>query len=324
MIVDRIETYLHKLHNEDHTIDLILKGKVKALLDARVVDSGKWIFDPMVRKSQNLYPSDSGKCPRQIGMKILDFPAEPMGSRVSLTFTIGNYVEAMVLALAAMATPHGIVENNEKFQVMIGGKPRRGATDGLYVSDKAHGRVNVEIKSMTQYGFKEFQKAGLDNTFGYESQVNVYERQLVEDKKIDSPGKTCVIAVDKMTGSIAESMHIYDERIAVIADENFKLIDSCLERNKIPKIPPQHEAALKAKGELGLVCSYCRYKFSCWSKPFQKVDVNGAGKPLYSDKTERWVGKTFKSGRFGQKPVFHVKNMDETLHAQGIDGIREL
>jgi hypothetical protein len=322
MIVDKIEEYLLKLHNKETELDLILKNKVKAILDSKVVDASKWMFNPMKRTTDRLYPSDATKCPRQLAMKVLAFPAETIPARLSVTFTQGNFLEAMVMALSSMATPNGIIENNEKFEVMIGGKPRRGATDGLYVDDDQYGKVNVEVKSMTQYAFNEFSKAGLDDTFGYLGQVNVYMRQLVTDKKIDPPGKTCVIAVDKMTGDIAERMLDYDERYAIQADDNFAEIENCLSRKRVPKIPNKN--GLTKEGDLGLVCSYCRYKHSCWSKPFQAVKINGVGVPVYSDKTERWVVKYFKSGRFRQKPAFKVKEMDKVLHKEGIDGITDL
>jgi len=56
--------------------------------------------------------------------------------------------------------------------------------------------------------------------------------------------------------------------------------------------------------KLGLVCSYCDYKFSCWTRPWQRVMFNEKDKPVYDESPEQFLETVID--RRG-KPQFHVK-----------------
>lgn len=144
-------------------------------------------------KAFRLMPSNVGKCPRALsfyahGHARGDFPA-----RTRIKFYLGDLAELGLVVLAELAGCP-ILECQREVQTDVG----RGFVDGMYVGEHDIRRV-VEVKSMTDRAFQEFEKNGLQDTWGYVAQCQVYMRAL-------DVNETIALALNTNTGHIAEAI----------------------------------------------------------------------------------------------------------------------
>jgi hypothetical protein len=174
----------------------------------------------------------------------------------------------------------------------------------------------VEIKSMSGYSYKRFIEEGLNDSWGYLGQVNVYMKQLLLDDKIDQPGETIYIAVNKDNLQITERILSYNPEYAHMADENFEKIAACIREKKQPARPILYEETKKGqkpvRGELHrdnslpIVCSYCDYKYTCWTEPKQIVEFCD-GMPMYPTSPTAYLRLEYKKDRWGgSKPIYKL------------------
>jgi len=225
-----------------------------------------------------MYPSEAGKCERMIQYKVLGIPGEPFQGDTTFKMAMGDLLELTILYVAAHAPGVEIVDNNVIRPITIAGRPWRGATDGIHVGDK---RRNVEIKSTSKYGLEITQRKGVNDDFGYLSQAAVYMRQLLVDKAIDPPGETIFVYVCRDTMKMWETIVKYEDikDLAVAADEKFQRVIDAVEAKKLLPRPHVLEA-----GALGLNCSYCALKHTCWTEPKQVVTFDQSMRPVYREK----------------------------------------
>jgi hypothetical protein len=204
----------------------------------------------------------------------------------------------MVLVYVASALPAvKLIANNLKGDFLVGGKARRGATDGILV-EPAGRRTHVEFKSSSAIGFKMTMQKGLDDTFGYLGQAEVYVRELLRLGLVNND-KTLFVYINRDTMHLGEVEHTYTGEYAKRADENFRLIDECLATRKLPERP----YALENGNQLPLNCAYCGFKWSCWTEPNQVVKFDTNGKATYRLQPEKTLEMQFdKRG----KPKFFV------------------
>lgn len=245
--------------------------------------------------SLKLYPSESGKCQRQIQYKALGIPGEPFGPDVIWKLAMGDMVE-LALMYVIMSTPGlTVIDNNKILQIKIGGVPWRGASDGVLVSANGQ-RRNVEVKSTSGIGFKMTLKNGVDNAFGYLTQASVYMRQQLEDGAINVP-ETIFVYIDRDSMHMAEFVVKYDESLAREADRKFLAVTQGVQTKKM--VPRGYE--LNSDGSLGLQCNYCSHKMTCWTKPHQVVTFKGT-KPEYKLKPTQELQMIMS----GKKPKWYV------------------
>jgi hypothetical protein len=308
MIVEKIRDYLG---SKDLNSDLTTR--VKLALNAVSLGIVDKLNNQLIPRSHGragrLYPSDATKCSRRLAYEVLDFPKEPFTIGAKLKFLIGDLVESAALALIASATE--VKDNNKPFDVLIADKARRGRSDGIVTIDGQ--RVNLEIKSMADYAFKKFEQEGIDDTWGYQGQANVYMRQQIADDSIDKPGNTLFFVVNRDTGDINERFLPYNPEVAHAADENFRYVETCLDEKKLPMRTVAFQGKSVVQGQLvngnklPLVCSYCAYKHSCYTEPAQRVSISDDGSPIYSKSPTRVVQMTMVKGYKGAfKPSWGV------------------
>lgn len=189
MIVDAITAYLEA---ENTTVD-----------DA-LLDEGARIFRSAVRrqlvreeKAFRVSPHNVGQCPRKLSYLAHGYARKPLNARTRMTFLYGDLVE-LLLVTFAKAAGCPITTGDREVQTEVG----RGYIDADY-----EGGLPVEVKSMSDIGFRKFEKDGIDDMWGYLSQLQCYMRAKGADRGI-------VVGVRKSTG------HMHEE-IVSRADEKY-------------------------------------------------------------------------------------------------------
>lgn len=289
-VVDRLQKYLegeNKTLNPDAMLAAVERLK-RTLVNQFSSDHG--LRSPAELK---LYPSEAGKCIRQIAYKALGIPGEPMSGDVRFKLAMGDMVELVMMYLIVHSGVK-VTDNNTIRDIRIGPRSWRGATDGiLHCPD---GKRNLEVKSASGIGFKMTVSRGVDDNFGYLTQASVYMRQLLADKAIDIP-ETVFLYVDRDSMKLWETIVAYDPALAAAADEKFEAVIDCLNRKKIPERP----YLLSVDGTLGLNCSYCSHKHTCWVEPRQVVTFKEMI-PQYREKPTASIQLNMR----GKKPVWFL------------------
>lgn len=186
--------------------------------------------------------------------------AEPLSAPTRIKFLIGDILEELVLFLSRLAG-HSVTD--EQKEVSVGGVP--GHIDG-----KIDGVVS-DVKSASPYSFMKFRN-GLteaDDSFGYLTQLGTYVTA-------ENGDRGAFVAIDKSQGNLTLDMH---ERPEIDYVERTRHAQQML---ALPH-PPERGYTDVPDGKsgnrkLGIVCSYCGHKSTCWPRLRQ---YNYARGPVY-------------------------------------------
>lgn len=318
MIVDKIRDYFAVKDRPDYKTALSPKeiGSIFELAALRTGNAFRYQFlppDPTYTRAGKLYPSAATKCTRSLMYGYLGFPSEPLSARASFTFFYGQILEAGLLAAASLAGVK-ITDNNALMEILIGGDFHRGRSDGIYWEED-YRRRNVEIKGMSGYSYGRFLREGLDDSWGYKGQINVYMRHMLAANLINEPAETVYVAINKDNLDMCEKIEPYNAQYAIEADENFAAVKKAIAAKKQPARPVKRDAkGVVLRGELlqgnvlPIGCSYCGHKHTCWTYPKQVIRFDEGGSPILSAKTEQFVAVEYKKkDRWGAvKPQFRV------------------
>lgn len=251
--------------------------------------------EPRSEKELKLYPSEAGRCERATFYKALGIPGEPLQADTRFKFAMGDLLELAVIYVLQHCPDIQVYDNNVKHEMQIGRRKWRGATDGIA---KVEGvRRNLEVKSMSGYGFKATKKNGVDDKFGYLTQACIYSRYLMQERLIDVP-ETVFLIIDR------DTMHFHEETIdfssklglgyglAQDADAKFNRILDAISAKKVPLRPYVLE-----KGKLGLNCKYCDLKYTCWVTPHQAVKFDDKQEPVYRLPPTEYLNLVIERGK---------------------------
>lgn len=267
MIVDKIYQYLT---DEDKTIDKALAYEVGQLT--------QWSFERQFMDTEQrerkgkIYLSSVGRCPRQTAYSFHGIAESGKESdpRSKMTFFMGDMIEAAIISLAKLALKKyngGSLMATGKDQIKITFEAKEaeitGHPDGLYASKKEI--YLVECKSMSSFGFKDFEKGIVDEA--YISQINAYLEGLGLSKCI-------LIAWDK-------NSNVLQEKIIERSEEEVKKIRENIKQvlKSTPENLPEPPESLKAneKGFYPWNCLYCSWWKLCRTNA-EKVVIKGAYK----------------------------------------------
>jgi len=207
------------------------------------------VRDRVVEKhSPRLRLSNLGKpCRRQLWYSI-NTPelATPLQGYTRIKFLIGDITEAVILFLAKLA---GHKVTDEQKTVEVNGVV--GHIDAVVDGDV------VDVKSASPYSFTKFAN-GLkpeQDAFGYLSQLGTYVSSL-------GGKRGHFLAVDKVLGHLTLDTHELPEvDYAAKVDE----ARAMLEKNEPPPRSFDDEPDGKSGNrKLGVACSYCDFKDTCW------------------------------------------------------------
>jgi|TARA_R110000822_G_scaffold9958_2_gene38051 hypothetical protein len=243
-----------------------------------IVDSLKkqlWVGTRPSGKGK-LRMSNIGKpCTRSLWYDINgDDNSDKLTSETKLKFIVGDVVEAVILYLVKES---GHVVTDQQKEIEIDGI--KGHIDAVIDGEL------VDVKSSSSYGMRKFKEGTLpqDDPFGYCSQISGYANAL--GKKSGT-----FLAFDKSAGDLA--LYTYKD-----IEDSTKRIEKVI-ADTTCAAPPERafntvEERATKKQKLGINCSYCSHKKTCWK------DVG--------------LDLKFKSGR----PVFYVPTAGEKSNEHG-------
>lgn len=187
------------------------------------------------------------KCDRKLWYSI-NKPdlAEPLSPSARLKFLFGDILEEVLLFLARAA---GHTVEEEQAEVDVNGV--KGHIDGVIDGEL------VDVKSASTYGFRKFAEHGLvhSDDFGYLDQLGAYSYAR-GDKRAH------FLAVDKTLGHLTLDTHEsngkdYDK----LVEEKRAMLKSPVPPNRAYEDEPDGRSGNR---KLGIACSYCAFKRSCW------------------------------------------------------------
>ena len=201
-------------------------------------------------RKPTLRMSNLGKGDRQIWYELHSTEREALEPEAKMKFLFGDIWEAILLFLARES---GHEVEHEQAELMLNGI--MGHTDAVIDG------VVVDVKSASKYGFSKFKDGSLreNDSFGYMEQLAGYSTAF---GGLDG----AFLAVEKERANMA-LMKVPAEELAVYNIE--ERIDHLKEVVKSDE-PPERcyedvEHGKSGNRKLGVNCSYCPFKFTCWA-----------------------------------------------------------
>lgn len=208
--------------------------------------AGSALADSLNERTRSLRLSNIGKpCSRQLWYEVNGTEGEALSPATLVKFTYGNILEELLLFLAEVAG-HKVTNRQERVEV----NGVVGHIDALIDGEL------VDVKSASSRSFERFERGELENndSFGYIGQLAGYAEALGKDR-----GHFLVI--DKTLGKIllytVENLPSMTGRIDVLREQ--------MNSDEPPvrafsAVPDGKSGNMK----LGVACSYCPYKATCW------------------------------------------------------------
>lgn len=241
-----------------HTLDMVNHKPREA----------KSAFDRTIRMSEIGEP-----CLRKLMFKwynplLGEYPyAELPEPYLPVKFTFGDYIEELTLFLCSEAG-HEVTHRQHEYHITIPG----GWTAIGHIDARIDGCV-VDVKSAADGSYNKYKREGLtedNDSFGYRWQIDAYatgaathERAFLFMNKHDGN----LMIVDRTN----EPLLPVTDRIVQIG----RVADASQEGLGYPRLPTK---VTKYGEELGTVCSYCSFKYSCYDGNIKGVIVSGRPK----------------------------------------------
>ena len=266
--------------------DLVSNGKKKPdqgllfELGATVMDSmRKQLWVSQAAPNPRLRMSNIGKpCSRSLWYDINgDEQSESFTPQTKLKFIVGDIVEALLVYLAKEAG-HSVTMQQAEVEIV----DIKGHID-CFIDDEL-----VDIKSASSYSMKKFVNGTLpdDDAFGYISQISGYANAF--NKKSGT-----FLAFDKSGGELATYTH------HELEDTSAK-ISSIKHDVALPEPPERHFDTQvdrqSGRAKLGINCSYCSHKHTCWG---DQLEVKfRSGRPVFLVGKEKAIQETTSEHAF--------------------------
>jgi hypothetical protein len=256
VIIDYINKFLYA---KNLTLDEYVTREVSSLCGF----SFKRQFMETYEGNGELRVSSLGKCPRQLAYGFHKF--EPKGKEIDgrgrITFFMGDLSELLVIQLARLSGVRLLATGFNQITIEFEGL--KGHPDGLLLGEDNKLRL-FECKSFSDYGFKDFEKGEIDDS--YRVQISCYMSALGLDE-------CCMVGVNKNNGVLSEHIFSKDAQFVDMAKETLGKINKSTKEN-LPE--PQYTFDEKTK-LYPWNCLYC--KWWCVCKPnAEKVLVKNAYK----------------------------------------------
>jgi len=179
--------------------------------------------------------------------------AEALPPEVRFKFLYGDILEELVLFLAKEAG-HSVEGAQDTLEINGVKGHRDAVVDG----------VTVDVKSASSYSFRKFDDhlTAEGDAFGYLDQLGAYLYAGQSDPKVTNKSVAAFIAVDKTLGHIT-----VDVQPNTYKDYS-KVVDAKKALIALPAPPPRgfsdEPDGKSGNRKLGVHCSYCSFKQTCW------------------------------------------------------------
>ena len=253
-LVDDIMAVVDGHGGWDKAVNEYFTGTIGETLWSRVGDDKKEHPKGTLRMSSIGQP-----CERKLWYSIHQHEdSAPLPPEAKLKFLYGDILEDLLLALA-VAAGH-TVEGHQDTMTLCGIKGHRDAViDG----------VTVDVKSASPYAFTKFQK-GLtaeEDAFGYLTQLPSYIKAAEDDPLVTDKTGGAFLVIDKVHGKLCLDYRDFEKSGHL--DDVEDLINSrkasCADGDTVPPRGFPTEADGKSGNrKLGVNCSYCDFKRTCY------------------------------------------------------------
>lgn len=246
MIIDKINAYLS---NNNLTINDSLRYEVEKL--AGVSFRRQFMQTEETVSKGKLRLSSAGNCARKLSYAYHGFEkkGKEIDSRSKIIFFQGDLVELMLISIARLSGCNLIATGLSQAlaQLPVNGQMIDGHPDGILIDGGE--LLLVEVKSMSSYGFEDFQRGEIDD--GYFAQVNAYMSALGL--------KRCVfVGLNKDSGVLHEMIVNRDDALVEKIKANLlSVIKSTPESLPVPAYD------VNDKGFYPWQCLYCAYWGLC-------------------------------------------------------------
>lgn len=194
--------------------------------------------------------SSLGRPDRQLWYMAKGAPSEDLSAKTYFKFLYGDVIEQLVLFLVKEAG-HKVERQQEEIEV-------NGVLGHI---DAIIDGVVVDVKSASPFAYKKFknQEVVEDDPFGYVHQLSGYSHVLTEGKA------AAWLAFDKVHGDLCVSplsSSIIKDHEPVQRIEHLKEVIS---KEEPPERCYEDEPdGASGNRKLGVGCSYCAFKHTCW------------------------------------------------------------
>ena len=200
------------------------------------------------KQTSGLRMSNIGRPARQLWFESRSEDKKTFSAPTLIKFLYGHVLEELVVLLVKLSG-HSITDQQKEVSV-----------DGIigHIDCKIDGEV-VDIKTASNFAFKKFREGTLqnDDPFGYMAQLAGYEAA-------EGTSDGGFLAINKESGELT----LY--RPGPFSKPNITArISSIKDYLKVDELPPRcYPDVPEGKSgnrRLGTSCSYCPYKYDCWS-----------------------------------------------------------
>lgn len=240
MIVDRIHAYLS---SQGTTINEAILNDVGNLARNAFMRQ----FGEREEKAKTLRLSSIGRCLRQQAYNVLGFEVngKEIDSRARMVFFQGDMAEIAIIQLAKVAGCEMTACGANQEVIELDGVT--GHPDGILW--ESPGTYLVEAKSMSSFGFNEFERGVIDQ--GYIYQIQAYMDALHLSDAI-------VVALNKDAGVLAEQIIHKDELIVADIKERIAMLKAVT-----PETLPDRPYKPNEKGFYPWQCRFCAHYKTC-------------------------------------------------------------
>ena len=227
--------------------ELILSDDVIEEFGEKIKDAIRSWSSPH-KQTSGLRMSNIGRPARQLWFESRSEDKKTFSAPTLIKFLYGHVLEELVVLLVKLSG-HSITDQQKEVSV-----------DGIigHIDCKIDGEV-VDIKTASNFAFKKFREGTLqnDDPFGYMAQLAGYEAA-------EGTSDGGFLAINKESGELT----LY--RPGPFSKPNITArISSMKDYLKLDELPPRcYPDVPEGKSgnrRLGTSCSYCPYKYDCWS-----------------------------------------------------------
>lgn len=200
-------------------------------------------------------------CARNLYYLLTGAPKEDAQPRAKMVFHLGDNVETMAVGLAILAGVPVLTPRSDGAQrevtLSMRGEPIPGHID--MTIDYMGAECPVEVKSMSEYGWEKSKAEGVEDTFGYLTQLQFYMAALKAPRGF-------FLGVNKSTGHTFEQEVRFDQRVIDAAEAAYAHARVHQEEGVAPERPPWATVKQIAGTEQieNVRCSYCSFRPVCW------------------------------------------------------------
>lgn len=206
-------------------------------------------------------------CKRKLWYKV-NTPeiGEPLSPEAIGTFFYGDMLEALVIALAK-ASGHKVEGEQDRLDVHGVKGHRDCIIDG----------VTVDVKSASKYSFQKFASGNLreDDPFGYISQLSSYVYAGKEDPRVVDKTTGAFLVVQKDRFKLCLDKYDFSQELDYKEKEILaakELVAGDIPEERLEPVPQSKTSPNKM---LGVSCSYCEFKKTCWPEARCFIYSNG-------------------------------------------------